>query len=142
MGITYSLIAELDEAMQSGSSDRRMATLRRVTDLFLSQAGLYESEQIELFDDVLLRLIDALFGFCAGSCGSGGAKVDWTGTMTSALQFGHGAVSPIWAHVAERCWPHVGHPNLTSGAGGGGNVRVFGTATGALQFEQRIVTPI
>jgi uncharacterized protein (DUF2336 family) len=58
MGMTYSLIAELDEAMQSGSSDRRMATLRRVTDLFLSQAGLYESEQIELFDDVLLRLIE------------------------------------------------------------------------------------
>jgi uncharacterized protein (DUF2336 family) len=58
MGMTYSLIAELDEAMQSGSSDRRMATLRRVTDLFLSQADLYESEQIELFDDVLLRLID------------------------------------------------------------------------------------
>jgi hypothetical protein len=62
--------------------------------------------------------------------------------MTSALQVGHGAVSPTWAHVAERCWPHLGHPNLTSGAGGGGNVRVFGTATGELQFGQRIVTPI
>ena len=58
MGMTNSLIADLDEAIQSGSSDRRMATLRRVTDLFLSQAGLYESEQIELFDDVLLRLIE------------------------------------------------------------------------------------
>jgi uncharacterized protein (DUF2336 family) len=58
MGMTYSLIAELDEAIQSGSSDRRMATLRRVTDLFLSQEGLYDSEQIGLFDDVLLRLIE------------------------------------------------------------------------------------
>jgi len=58
MGMSYSLIAELDEAIQSGSSDRRMATLRRVTDLFLSQAGLYDSEQINLFDDVLLRLIE------------------------------------------------------------------------------------
>jgi len=58
MGMTYSLIAELDEAIQSGSSDRRMATLRRVTDLFLSQEGLYDSEQIDLFDDVLLRLIE------------------------------------------------------------------------------------
>ena len=58
MGMTQSLIAELDEAMQSGSSDRRMATLRRVTDLLLSQADLYDSEQIALFDDVLLRLIE------------------------------------------------------------------------------------
>jgi hypothetical protein len=63
--------------------------------------------------------------------------------MTSALQFGHGAVSPIWSRVAERCWPHVGHANLTNGADGGGNVvEVFATATGALQFGQRIVTPI
>jgi uncharacterized protein (DUF2336 family) len=58
MGMSNSLIAELDEAIQSGSSDRRMATLRRVTDLFLSQAGQYDSEQINLFDDVLLRLIE------------------------------------------------------------------------------------
>ena len=57
MGMSHSLIAELDEAIQSGSSDRRIATLRRVTDLFLSQAGQYNSAQIELFDDVLLRLI-------------------------------------------------------------------------------------
>ena len=60
MGMSYSLVAELDEAIQSGSSDRRMATLRRVTDLFLSQAGQYDSEQVSLFDDVLLRLIEHL----------------------------------------------------------------------------------
>jgi len=57
MSMSHSLIAELDEAIQSGSSDRRIATLRRVTDLFLSQAGQYDPEQIDLFDDVLLRLI-------------------------------------------------------------------------------------
>jgi len=57
MGMSHSLIAELDEAIQSGSSDRRIATLRRVTDLFLSHAGQYDPEQIDLFDDVLLRLI-------------------------------------------------------------------------------------
>ncbi len=45
--------------------------------------------------------------------------------MTSALQFGHGAVSPIWSRVAERCWPHVGHANLTNAADGGGNGRGF-----------------
>jgi uncharacterized protein (DUF2336 family) len=57
MSKSNSLIAELDEAMQSGSNARRVATLRRVTDLLLSHAGQYNSEQIELFDGVLLRLM-------------------------------------------------------------------------------------
>src|SRR5262245_48613727 len=57
MSMSNSLIAELDEAMQSGSSARRAATLRRVTDLLLSHAGQYNSEQIALFDGVLLRLM-------------------------------------------------------------------------------------
>jgi len=59
------------------------------------------------------------------------------------LQFGHGAVTPIWARVAEMCWPQLGHANLTSGSGaGGGNVEVFGTVTAALQFGHRAVAPI
>jgi len=57
MGTSPSLIAELDAAIQSSSSDKRIATLRRVTDLFLSHAGQYDPEQIKLFDGVLLRMI-------------------------------------------------------------------------------------
>ena len=65
------------------------------------------------------------------------------GTVTAALQFGHGAVTPIWACVAEMCWPQLGHANLTSGHGaGGGNVDAFGTAIAALQFGHRPVMPI
>ena len=56
MSMSQSLIAELDEAIQSGSDDRRIVTLRRVTDLLLNRADQYDPEQIELFDDVLLRL--------------------------------------------------------------------------------------
>lgn len=56
MEIGHSLIAELDQAIKNGSSDKRIATLRRVTDLFLSNAGRYEPEQVELFDDVLVRM--------------------------------------------------------------------------------------
>jgi len=35
--------------------------------------------------------------------GRDGDKVEVFGTVTAALQFGHGAVTPIWAGVAERC---------------------------------------
>jgi uncharacterized protein (DUF2336 family) len=57
MGTSPSLISELDAAIQSSSSDKRIATLRRVTDLFLSHAGQYDPEQMKLFDGVLLRMI-------------------------------------------------------------------------------------
>ena len=45
---------------------------------------------------------------------AGGGNVEVFGTVTAALQFGHGAVMPIWERVAERCCPHLGHSNLRS----------------------------
>jgi len=58
-----------------------------------------------------------LRGFSGSDKGRGrGGKVLWIGTVTTPLQFGHGAVMPIWSRVAERCWPHVGHANLMSAA--------------------------
>ena len=38
-----------------------------------------------------------------GEAGGGTGKVEASGTVTALLQFGHGAVPPIWASVAERC---------------------------------------
>lgn len=58
MGTSRLLIAELDAAIQSSSSDKRITTLRRVTDLFLSRAAQYDPAQIELFDGVLTRMIN------------------------------------------------------------------------------------
>ncbi len=52
-----SLIVELEEAIKSGSSERRVETLRRVTDLFLHGADRLNEAQIGVFDDVLLHLI-------------------------------------------------------------------------------------
>jgi hypothetical protein len=63
--------------------------------------------------------------------------------VTAALQFGHGAVIPIWPRVAEMCCPQLAHANLISGAvAGGGSVEVFGTVTAALQFGHGAVIPI
>lgn len=52
-----SLIAELEGAINSGSQERRVETLRRVTDLFLNGADRLNEAQISVFDDVLVHLI-------------------------------------------------------------------------------------
>ena len=57
MQTATSLIADLEVAITSSGSDRRIETLRRVTDLFLSNADRYDPEQVQVFDDVLGRMI-------------------------------------------------------------------------------------
>jgi uncharacterized protein (DUF2336 family) len=52
-----SLIAELELAVSDDSLGSRTSTLRRVTDLFLNEAGRLSEEQIKVFDDVLCLLI-------------------------------------------------------------------------------------
>ncbi len=51
-----SLITEVESAISSGSADRRVETLRRVTDLFMLRADNYSDGQVDLFDDVISRL--------------------------------------------------------------------------------------
>ncbi len=55
-----SIADEVETALISGSTEKHLETARRVTDLFLSSAGRYQSEQIELFDNVLERLIKTI----------------------------------------------------------------------------------
>ena len=57
MSVHTSLIAELEDAISVGTRDRRVETLRRVTDLFLDSSDRFNDEQIDLFDDVLSHLI-------------------------------------------------------------------------------------
>jgi uncharacterized protein (DUF2336 family) len=57
MSVQPSLIGELEDAINSGSSEKRVETLRRVTDLFLNDADRLNEAQIGLFDDVLSHLI-------------------------------------------------------------------------------------
>jgi hypothetical protein len=57
MSAQQSLIVELEDAINSGSSEKRVETLRRVTDLFLNDADRLNEVQIGLFDDVLCHLI-------------------------------------------------------------------------------------
>jgi uncharacterized protein (DUF2336 family) len=56
----HSLITELEDAIRSGSKDKRVDTLRRITDLFLTDAGRLSDQQITVFDDVLGHLIETI----------------------------------------------------------------------------------
>ena len=51
------LLDELQDTLAHGTVARRVETLRRVTDLFISGAADYSNEQIGLFDDVFQCLI-------------------------------------------------------------------------------------
>jgi uncharacterized protein (DUF2336 family) len=57
VSVGQSLIIELEEALRSGSKDKRIETLRRVTDLFVADAERLSDQQIDVFDEVLGHLI-------------------------------------------------------------------------------------
>jgi uncharacterized protein (DUF2336 family) len=56
----HSLISELERATHSGSHDKCVDTLRRVTDLFLAGADRFSEDQVRLFEDVLGFLIQRI----------------------------------------------------------------------------------
>ena len=55
-----SIVDEVEAALSVGSAEKRIETIKRVTDLFLASAGSFNSEQVELFDNVLERLIKTI----------------------------------------------------------------------------------
>src|SRR5262249_49433223 len=50
-----SLIDELEQALASGTSDQRIHTLARITDLFVIGAQSYSSGQTDFFADALIK---------------------------------------------------------------------------------------
>jgi uncharacterized protein (DUF2336 family) len=55
-----SLIQELDDAIASGTPKKRLKLLTLVTDLFVAGSSRYSTDQISLFDEVLLPLSSAI----------------------------------------------------------------------------------
>src|SRR5262249_8488048 len=60
MTTTVSLIDELERALSSGSNAQRIAMLSRITDLFVEGASRYSEGQINLFDEVIVKLVGAI----------------------------------------------------------------------------------
>jgi uncharacterized protein (DUF2336 family) len=58
MTAQQSLMDELEGAVQSGSREKRIDALRRITDLFLAAPAQLNAEQIGVFDDVLTHLVE------------------------------------------------------------------------------------
>ncbi len=55
-----SLFDDLEDALRNGAPDKRVDMLRRVTDLFLSDADRLNDQQIGVFDEVLVQLINKI----------------------------------------------------------------------------------
>src|SRR3984893_8008117 len=58
----HSLISELEDAIQSGSKDKRVDSLRRITDLFVADVNRLNDQQIDVFDGVLCHLVKRIEG--------------------------------------------------------------------------------
>jgi uncharacterized protein (DUF2336 family) len=71
-----SLIDELEQAVKGGSSENRVNTLRRVTDLFLHDANRLNDDQIKVFDDVLCHLVERIEKTALAELGKRLAPID------------------------------------------------------------------
>jgi len=58
MNVQENLIDQLEGVLASKDLSRRAEVLRRVTDLFIHGSGKFSDDQIDLFDDVMSKLIE------------------------------------------------------------------------------------
>src|SRR6185295_11792987 len=55
-----SIIPELEDVIQHGSPERRAKALERITTLFLDGANRFTDDHVQVFDDILGRLIEEI----------------------------------------------------------------------------------
>jgi uncharacterized protein (DUF2336 family) len=60
MGAPLELIQQLDSSISNSTDERRSAMLRHLTDLFLVGSDQYSDEEIDLIDDVFVRLVTTI----------------------------------------------------------------------------------
>lgn len=60
MADTHELFAELEATLTNGSGQSRFTILRKITDLFLSEADGYTDDHVALFDMLMSQLIDRI----------------------------------------------------------------------------------
>jgi uncharacterized protein (DUF2336 family) len=88
----FSIVDEVDAAINAGSAEMRLETIRRVTDLFLLSAGTFNGEQIELFDNVLERLIRTIEIRAVADISARMALADMSNQFASVAQAPPGVV--------------------------------------------------
>lgn len=70
------LLAELEVAVKTGSPEKRVETLRRITSLFLDESDHLNEQQIAVFDDVLVHLTQRIEAKALVQLGKSLASVD------------------------------------------------------------------
>jgi uncharacterized protein (DUF2336 family) len=75
--LDQSIIAELEDALSGGSSQKRVETLRQVTDLFLHDGERLSEEQVKVFDDVLCVLISRVESRARAELSKRLARIDY-----------------------------------------------------------------
>ena len=60
MGAPLELIQQLDNSIAHSSDERRSAMLRHLTDLFLVGSDAYSENEVDLIDDVFVRLVTTI----------------------------------------------------------------------------------
>jgi uncharacterized protein (DUF2336 family) len=93
-----SIAAEIEAAIHNGSVERCLETARRVTDLFLASAGSFDDEQIELFDDVLERLIKIMETRAIANISARLALAEMSAQLAPVVQAPPGAVRRLAKH--------------------------------------------
>lgn len=103
------LIEQLEGALASRDVTRRADILRKVTDLFAVGSGRFSDSQIELFDDVMSRLLDNIEHAACVQFGDRIATIpDAPPRVVRTLAF-HDAIEvagPVLQH-SERLEPHT-----------------------------------
>jgi uncharacterized protein (DUF2336 family) len=75
--LDHSIIAELEDAVSNGTSEKRIDTLRQVTNLFLHGGERLSEEQVKVFDDVLCLLVARVESRAKAELGTRLALIDY-----------------------------------------------------------------
>jgi uncharacterized protein (DUF2336 family) len=101
MSMQENLIDQLEGVLASKDLSRRAEVLRRVTDLFVHGSGSFTDDQIDLFDDVMGKLVENIELAARVTLGSRLAKVsDAPGKVIRTLAFDDAieVAAPVLAH--------------------------------------------
>ena len=101
MNAQENLIDQLESVLASKDLSKRADVLRRVTDLFIHGSGKFSDDQIELFDDVMSKLVSTIELAARAAFGSRLARVtDAPGRVIRLLAFDDAieVAAPVLAH--------------------------------------------
>src|SRR6266542_1067568 len=96
--LEQSIADEVEAAIRAGSAEKHLETFRRVTDLFLTSADGCSGEQIELFGDVLERLIRTIELRAIADVSARIALAEMSTQLASVKQAPHAVIRRLAGH--------------------------------------------